>query len=390
MPAGVPTSTPSTAALPTTFPLPKPFAWWRVSPSLGSAGLRHLSGMTYASRVIATPGGLEAATWTSVKRAQIGVWRKPEDGQWHEIGRTTYPGNNWLRHCVPIVTGRLLSGARHATFIVHGCFAGDGMVNAVAISDGPRGWGVLAESGHRLAARPPNDDSKAAGAAVLFNIAFDHGNLLTIEGNAFFGNAGQAGFPRLILWKRDGAGFTAIGDSGFTAVTTDAPDGNAPHLTGNTCPSVGTFRASFGLRLRGSQPRGFHPNPDLELWVFPSATTYPGRPLCDQSVHYNLPLTVTAAYQRAKPSWSRRGPVTNRRWITAPVWFLLNPDRDHPEPFFNVGPSEAYVVPRALGVNEMRSRLGTPYLLRRGIPHGHPANGTVTFRNGRVVSLAVF
>jgi hypothetical protein len=393
-----PTATP-TARSSTSIPLPERFFDYRDVPH-GPPVLRRLSGMDNVSRPVATPSGYEAATWTSDDTGQMAVWDKRDHSRWQEVGRLAYfpVGVGGWPGCAPDVIGRLLTGSRHATFIAYDCFTGDGAANAEAIGRGPNGWGVLAQTGNRLTPAHPPSPTNPSGTAwdpvIMKDVEFDHGGLLTIGANPFFSNAAATDYARLRLWKWRRGWLSVVADSGFTAAPSTAPDASAPILPAAGCPNDGTYRASFVLKYPRLRPRWEHPNADLDLLVFPPSGAYPAKPTCEQSVSSNLPLTALAAHQRAKPSYERSGPITNRRWITAPAWFMgvggALPGM--PVAFFYVGPLEPYVVPKALGVNEMLSAFGMPPS-QDGYPAspdstGYPAKGTVTFRDGRVVALA--
>jgi hypothetical protein len=117
-------------------------------------------------------------------------------------------------------------------------------------------------------------------------------------------------------------------------------------------------------------------------------------------------MTVRLAHANAeltpgRLTYGNADAVTDRRWATAPVWFLVSDEREDSStvPFLKGtvdDGSSPYVVPKNLGVNELISRLGDtdgdPDTPNFAASWGHaprPTRGTVTFRDGNVIALGV-
>ena len=259
-----------------------------------------------------------------------------------------------MRPCYPRVTGAELNGSRDATFILHGCFTGDGSANAAAIVNGRHGWGELRDvTSRRLASTGATGPHP--GSIIRWDIEFDHGRLATIDSGGYFGVAGSNLFPRVRVWAWQHDGLQVTADSGFTAHATAAPTANATALPLHGCPLDGTYRASFGVRY--SFNRTYQPNTPLVLEVFPVGDHYPNTAACTQIVLSSLPVTIRAGHSNKPLSDLYPGPLTNRRWITAPAWLLVcgSQGLGVPTPLFKdeTGLDSPYHVPQTLGVNEI-------------------------------------
>lgn len=388
-----------------------------------ATALRVMSGMAHVSNIVTTPAGQEAATWEAVKQppkrlarnhqtaapyesAPIAFWRYDDEArEWQRLGRNRYPGISFPGYdCNPKVVGGLVQGAPDATFLVHGCQSGDGGINALAFANGSRGWGIVEQgpSPNELRSRgQPRHITVSTNRwpepADRYDMSFA-GNLLeTNDGNPFFAIAAKGAYARHTFWRWSGSGFVRVRDDAFAAAAAEPPDTQAPSLPSSECPSQGTYRASFGVK----PPRGFLNTPHggpLLLLAFPRSDSYPSNAPCQQQISATAPMTVQVAHTSAHRYFLHRGRVTNRRWVTAPSWFLLAPDlggAGKRTPFFRGDTSAAtspYVVPAGFHVNEMLADLGhaDSSRYRRNNGHGpHPANGTVTFRAGRIVALSV-
>ena len=92
--------------------------------------------------LVTVPGGYEAAVYD--QHGTIEFWGVQNSAaQWSRLGASSYPVVTQLGPPQAQVSGALLHGMQHATFIVHGVFTGDGSGNAVAYTDGPHGWGAI-------------------------------------------------------------------------------------------------------------------------------------------------------------------------------------------------------------------------------------------------------
>jgi hypothetical protein len=132
-----------------------------------------------ANDVVAVPTGYDAATWD--QHGGIQFWHDdPDTLQWQQVGQSRYPYAAALGPPHARVIGALLTGMQHATFIARGVFSGDGSGNAVAFTDGPRGWGAIKAE--------PNGNIGPSGAPVgpnriglAYGFGFLHGDLVTAD-----------------------------------------------------------------------------------------------------------------------------------------------------------------------------------------------------------------
>jgi hypothetical protein len=275
--------------------------------------------MRRVSVPVRTPAGLEAATWLPTTDPVVVIWRSADRGRhWIQIGGTTYPTNRYLSRCSPVITAATPAGSPNAAFVLHECLTGDGSANASAVADGPEGCGVLQQTGaRRLTSTGAGAHGFVPRSAVRWDIEFDRGELVTIDGGDWFGVAGSGLFPRVERWKWRHGGFSPTADSAFIAQPSPRPDLNWPTLPTGRCPANGTYQASFGVRYTN---RRHEPNSPLLLMVFPPSYGYPTSPTCTQFVLSSLPLTIEAVHTTAPLVSLRRGHLSNRRWITAPAW----------------------------------------------------------------------
>ncbi len=151
--------------------------------------------------LVQVPSGSEGATYDEV--GNITFWH---DGQ--QVAKSTYPYDATLGEATPSVrvSGALISGMTHATFIVHGTFTTDGGGNAVAFTSGPKGWGVIKAQ--------RNGDLAPSGQAVgndriglSFGLAFADGKLQTQDCPTDRPLAECASHPVTKLWVWNGTEF---------------------------------------------------------------------------------------------------------------------------------------------------------------------------------------
>jgi hypothetical protein len=383
------------------FPLRAVSASHKVAPNpvtpLTAEFRRHIDS-DRTSNVVVVPGGEEAASWLAPKRQTIRFWRRSHHSEWHVIGHSHYP-NIAGRSCRPKISGRDLSRTRHAVYILLGCFTGDGVVNQAAFAHGPHGWGLVEPvSRTRMASLGHGGTRKHPHYRSLYRaMEFRHGRLVTVVGNtSFFDDGDDTRYPFVTDWRRSGGAFDSVRNNAFFAHTVPSPARASTSLPAGRCPRNGTFRASFGARIRVTWPAPV--DAPVRLLAFPLAQHYPRHPACQQPIRPRTPITVMAAHTTAHKYYLHHGRITNRRWITAPAWFLLVPDFIGYEKRIPLAPGSVhfgnspYVVPRSFGVNEMLTDLGRPetYSRKHGWRRAHqPAHGTVTLHRGHVVSLWV-
>jgi hypothetical protein len=354
------------------------------------------------SNVVRVPGGEEAASWVAPKSERILFWHRAGSTQaWTQIGHSRYP-NIAESTCEPTIHGTRLTGAPHATYILDGCFTGDGVLNQAAYADGRHGWGLVQPvNRHRMASRGHGGTAKHPHYAALYReLKFHHHQLVTIVGNVwFFDDGDDTRYPFVVTWRWSGGGFAKVHDNALFAHSAAKQLPDAPALPSGSCPRNGRFTASFGARL--DYYRRPHIDDPIQLLVFPTSSRYPRHPACAQRIRPRTPLAVMAAHTTAHKYYLHRGKITNRRRITAPSWLLLVPEfvgfssNAQRLPFWPGAVTYGFspwVVPHRFGVNETIGHLGRPetYSRKHGWQRKHrPADGVVTFRHGRVVALAI-
>lgn len=165
---GTPTPTPTPS------PTPEP-----ITTSQREEVLVTASGGQEVSRLVAVPGGYEAATYD--QRGHIRFWFDPLSSlRWRQVGTSRYPYVPQIGPPGAQSDGRLLRNMRHATFIITGQFTGDGSGNAVAFTTGPRGWGAIkAEKDGNIgpSGRPVGSDQ----IGLSYGFAFSGGYLITAD-----------------------------------------------------------------------------------------------------------------------------------------------------------------------------------------------------------------
>jgi hypothetical protein len=381
------------------------------------AALEEASATTRVTNVVKVPEGYEAATWSlpasiqhrkrdrpyGLAQGSITFWRSGDSGaSWHRVGTSQYL--SIYRICQVRVVAHAVQGAPDAVFIAHTCPTGDGDLNAFAYASGPEGWGVVEADGQdRMVSRGRPErwvkqgefDGYSVGSAVRYELAFKGRELETVDGTGYLSNAGNDAYPRLRLWRWSAGGFVGASDSAFVAEPQPSPDLHATVLPHGACPANGAYAASFGVSFRGLGDHQALPNAPVKLVVFPPADRFPDTYLCTQTIVASTPMTALLAHS-PKP-YSVHATLSRFTWMTAPVWMILTGDfgftgRRLP---LLVGTgaqrSSPYVVPSRFGDNVMLARFGStaPSAKSKKRNNGRPTNGTVTFRDGRIVALAV-
>ncbi len=155
-------------------------------------------------RVLVTvPGAVEAATYDQA--GHVTFWRATSS--WVRVGASTYPYDGAFQAPSAKLTGALLTGMIHATFIATGYFSGDGSGNAVAFTTGAKGWGAIkAEKNGNIGPSGEGVGFSAIGLADEF--AFVHGLLLTADCSDVGPIADCGGNHRVIkYWRWAGSDF---------------------------------------------------------------------------------------------------------------------------------------------------------------------------------------
>lgn len=156
--------------------------------------------------LVTVSSGYEAASWD--QSGGIRFWTNTgRSTAWQQVGSSRYPYASAIGAPHANVTGADLTGIRHATFIVRGFFTGDGSGNAVAFSDGLRGWGAIkAEPSGRIGPSGAPIGSDQIG--LSFDFGFDNGMLVTKDCNPNYAFA-ECGGPTTIVkhWRWNGTDF---------------------------------------------------------------------------------------------------------------------------------------------------------------------------------------
>lgn len=172
-PAETPAAPTSSAAAPTTA---APTKTAPTKTALSRARIvAQLAGLTPGRKdtIVIVPGALEAAVYDQA--GHVTFWRHAS--AWTQVGSSTYPYDaTFFPAPLARMSGALLSGMAHATFIATGLFSGDGSGNAVAFTTGAKGWGAIkAESNGNIG---PSGQGVAFSAIGLSDgFAFSHGLL---------------------------------------------------------------------------------------------------------------------------------------------------------------------------------------------------------------------
>ncbi|HVW82028.1 MAG TPA: hypothetical protein VHB69_13935 [Mycobacteriales bacterium] len=379
--------------------------------------LQAAAGTHHVSNIVRVPAGYEAASWTEPNRVDrrgpgrravplgtaggaITFWKAPNlSGPWRRIGASRYTSVD--RICRPTVRAGIVAGGRDAVFLARTCLTGDGSLNDLGYGDGPDGWGVIEMAGARSLVSRGNTErwrvirgefEEVPASAVHYLMRFVGGQLQTVDGSYFLSTAESDEFPRETMWRWSGSRLTATSTTAFVARPAAALHREAPALPSGSCPRSGTFSAAFGVVYRpfGRRPRA--PNGPLRFEVFPPSNRYPGGARCHQQLPSSSPMSVLLAH--SDRPYAQRAALSRQRWMTAPLWFILV-GRDgflgDREPLA-VGPAAArqspYVVPARYRVNVAVARFGVPVPVHSG-SSARPTRGTVTFRDGRIVGIAV-
>lgn len=370
----VETTTPSPIASPTT-------------------SLKSASHAQHATSAIQVGDSWEGATWAAPKAGTVTFW-KYSGGQWSAIGHSRYPVYGGLS-CTPQIAGAVVSGATDPTYIVGGCFSGDGVVNTAAFANGPHGWGLVLRSGTTLVASgKPGTRRNGPASALFYRAKIDKGVLVTVlENNNFFDNADGWRYPLRSKWQWSGSAYQSTSTDAFVASKVAPPKATNGKLHRGACPSSGSFKVSVGLG--DNALRGPHAEQAIRVLLYPPSDIYPKRKVKCAARLGASPIQVQVAHTSSDKLFLSHGTITHRMWVTAPPWLLLRGNGLSPTPFFpgsaTAGESP-YVVPASLGVNEVTSYFHQPnqhkYLKHLGtLPR--PDHGIATFKNGKLETLSI-
>jgi hypothetical protein len=383
------------------------------APRFLGAFLERAANTDNISNIVATPGGYEAATWTQGETKVVGgrkyrhrvmpvghvyFWRASRaSSEWTKIAASTYPAYAAPPgECRPTIQGGLVAGGSDAVFVVQACITGDGVLNAVAYANGARGWGLIRTlKDGNLASRGQatvlTRDFMRPASAARFEMDFKDHELVTVDRTGYFSDAGDGLFPRKTYWRWDGGELRSIASDAFIAEAVEAPRFHTAPLPRAGCPATGRFAVAFAPTFIW---RGRHgPDEPIDLTIAPLHRRRGGT--CPAGVPADTPMVVEVGHAAHRFAL-HPGPVTDRRWVTAPAWMLLIHTlgfHDGPRIPLIVGPNadetSPYVVPSALHVNVMLVRGGGALTKRYPVRVDRMAHGVVTYLRGKVVGLAV-
>lgn len=199
---------PSTATFPSTTPTPPP------SPSPGPQTRAQRAAQLRAQTngedtvLVRVPSGYQAASYD--QSGNISFWSEAaSDTTWQLIGHSRYPTVSQLGPPQASARGTLLRNMSDATYIVRGVFTGDGSGNAVAFTNGPRGWGAIkAEPNGNI-----GPSGRPVGANLIglsYDFGFRNGYLVTQDCSLDRPISDCDQYPITKLWVWTGQDFTRV------------------------------------------------------------------------------------------------------------------------------------------------------------------------------------
>ncbi|NNG39988.1 hypothetical protein HJ588_12005 [Flexivirga sp. ID2601S] len=211
-----------------------------------TAALRSVSGAQVLS-VVRVGSGWEAAT-QAPKRLTFWTWSA---GAWHQDGTAVIPEVFCATSCpAPKLTGALLPGADHATFLVDGGFTGDSTGQAFAFGRGAAGWARWVETDGvmRLVTAPATWST-----GLEMSMRFTGGRLVVDSlwgsDNARVAPVLQHRFLR--TYRADGSRLRLVADNVFHARTVTPGTVSAPPL-----PAGAPVDGTWAVRITGAEAGG--------------------------------------------------------------------------------------------------------------------------------------
>jgi pimeloyl-ACP methyl ester carboxylesterase len=280
-----------------------------LAPAAAAAQLSRLTPGMH-NTLVAISGGFEAAVWD--EKGHVTFWKLTDPSQtWKQIGASTYP----VLPTEPpgtTLTGALLAGMSDATFIADGPFSGDGTGNAIAFTNGARGWGTIAPGPGNTLIATGNRSTDNATPGNSYSEYFHDGDLSTSEpGSLPFGPNGEEWqIERTYKWT--GGEFQQISASQFTAAKANPLPASAPpfpagHCNGGMSGTYKDFYVSASTTFT-TAPRSAYLPASVVLRIQADSPAAG----CTFTVAPNFPIVISAA----TPS----GTI----WITAPAWVLTH------------------------------------------------------------------
>jgi len=160
-----------------------------------------------------TPAVAEAATYDQA--GHVTFWRYSTS--WLRAGTSSYPYDRaFVGRPSAVITGAVLTGMTHATFIARGFFSGDGSGNAVAFTTGAKGWGAIkAENNGNIGPSGQGVGFSAKGLSEDFE--FTHGLLETADCSDTLPIAACGGNQRVLkFWRWAGHDFVLHSRAGLS------------------------------------------------------------------------------------------------------------------------------------------------------------------------------
>lgn len=356
---------------------PPPVAAATVKPPHGS--LLRVSHMLQVTAPVAVPGGYEAAAWDTTGRVTFWKWAR-SDRTWRQVGRSTYPELPATYGTPRItVTGALLKGMSHATFIVSGQFSGDGTGNFIAFTDGRLGWGTIApgQSGVLIPTGRMSTDNRTPGNS--YTEVFSHGYLEIVNpGYLPFGPNGEEWqIGRTYAWRS--RVFRQIATTQFTAAQSSPLPMAAPQLSANACQGS----ASGIYKAASVSASTLFPHPaSVSRPYLPTSVTLRvdgGGASCHFTVTPDFPIVISAAA------------ASGQTWLTAPAWVLT--DGAHgTQDIGDMLPGTRLPGNVGMGAVEFQNAGWSPYYIPRSLGVrriGRFGSAVIQIRNGKVAALTV-
>lgn len=227
--------------------------------------LRKKSGDSHPA-VVKVGSGYEGATLGSGRT--IVFWNL-RGGSWTQDGTSTRlpsaPGSSEE----PTVSGSLLPGAQHATFVVKGPFTGDNTGQALAYGHGSSGWSLIVAQPDGSLAPSGHGARKLGDLGLELDMRFTHTGLTTYS---LWGPSSTASFkvqrdrPTIRRWKASGSVLHLTDSNIMTAKRTNVsipkpiptPPGSATLPDGTWAVKLIGVTESHGTLTLRVQPRKGH------------------------------------------------------------------------------------------------------------------------------------
>jgi hypothetical protein len=342
-----------------------------------------------ASVVLPVPGGYEAVTYD--QHGHIDFWDYA--GLWRLVAKQNYPrslGVGDANICGKpgiVVTGALLHGARHATYIVCGQFSGDGSGWDVVFTRTADGWRYVMPRGRDLV---PTGFSATYFNSLFLYAHFADGRLVTGIDTGVFGSAFASAFPLAEEWRYSGTGFERAHDSSFTARAASAPT-----ISPSPLPTTPSRNGVYGVAIRRigiKSTVGFTRDAQVTITVEPEVIHGPlpfDKALAPSGP--NQVFDVAANTNVLFPVFRGSG----ISYITAPAWYIaglalsngkgINIESlpEESPATFSKPDQMPWYIPPSLHVSSFAAGTDSFTAVAK------PASAELTFRNGVIDQIAI-